>query len=180
MNGHFPKLTSVSRIREAASQLFNAEQTLYSVIEYAPIVLFALDPEGKFSVCEGQGLENIQVSPGALTGSSVYEEYKDCLWLTDTVRRSLSGQSSSGLGKIHDRWFEFHCLPVTEEGINLGTICVGLDVTERKNAEDELRQSEERFRTLTQATFEGVIIHEKGKILMANPACEKIFGYSPE
>jgi len=51
------------------------------------------------------------------------------------------------------------------------------DVTERKRAEDALRESEERFSRLAGATFEGLVIHERGKILDANPAFARMFGY---
>lgn len=47
-------------------------------------------------------------------------------------------------------------------------------------SERNLGQSEERFRCLSDATTEGVAIHYKGKILAANPAMERIFGYEQD
>ena len=47
----------------------------------------------------------------------------------------------------------------------------------RKNADERLRQSEERFRRLTEAAFEGVLVHDAGVMLEANPALGRIFGY---
>lgn len=49
---------------------------------------------------------------------------------------------------------------------------------ERKKAEDTLRESEERFRTLQEASFGGIGIHEKGLILDANQGLSKLTGYS--
>ena len=54
------------------------------------------------------------------------------------------------------------------------------DVTERKQAEQALKESEERFRKLTEATFEGIAISEKGKILEANDRFCAMFGYECE
>ncbi|MEO8335204.1 MAG: PAS domain S-box protein [bacterium] len=47
----------------------------------------------------------------------------------------------------------------------------------RKRAEDQVRQSEERFRRLTEAAFEGVVVHDNGIMLEANPAIARMFGY---
>jgi PAS domain S-box-containing protein len=43
-----------------------------------------------------------------------------------------------------------------------------------------LQESQSRFRRLTDATFEGVVIHDNGLILDANPAFGKLLGYSLE
>ncbi|HET7478896.1 MAG TPA: PAS domain S-box protein, partial [Rubrobacteraceae bacterium] len=52
-----------------------------------------------------------------------------------------------------------------------------MDVTERKRAEEAQRQSEERFRGLADATFEGIAILERGWVLETNRAFADLFGY---
>jgi PAS domain S-box-containing protein len=54
------------------------------------------------------------------------------------------------------------------------------DISERKKAEQELRESEERFRTLTSAAFEGIVITENGKILDVNDRVLALSGYTRE
>lgn len=51
------------------------------------------------------------------------------------------------------------------------------DITARKVAEQALRESEERFRNLTAAAFEGVVITEEGRILDINDQGLRLFGY---
>jgi PAS domain S-box-containing protein len=52
------------------------------------------------------------------------------------------------------------------------------DVSERFRAEESLRESESRFRLLQEASFGGIGLHEKGKILDCNQGLCDITGYS--
>jgi PAS domain S-box-containing protein len=54
------------------------------------------------------------------------------------------------------------------------------DITERKQLEDLLTESEERFRRLFETASDGIVLLEKreGKITQANPATEKLLGYT--
>ncbi len=53
-------------------------------------------------------------------------------------------------------------------------------IARRKVAEAALRESEERFRQLSQSTFEAIFIHHQGEILITNEAGQNLFGYSQE
>jgi len=57
-------------------------------------------------------------------------------------------------------------------------ISLAIEVYERRIAEEKLQKSEERFRTLSEASFEGIAIHYKGKILETNAAFAKLYGYT--
>ena len=57
-------------------------------------------------------------------------------------------------------------------------IAIARDITERKVAEDKLKNSEERFRALHNASFGGIAIHDQGKILDCNQGLSDISGYS--
>jgi len=51
------------------------------------------------------------------------------------------------------------------------------DITARKKAEQATRDSEERYRGLAAASVEGIIIHDAGIVIDANPALGRMFGY---
>ncbi len=57
---------------------------------------------------------------------------------------------------------------------------LGIEMNERKQAEEALHKSEERFRLLSEAAFEAVVIHEEGVLINANSQYFKMFGYEPE
>jgi PAS domain S-box-containing protein len=60
------------------------------------------------------------------------------------------------------------------------TIAFISDASEREQALEALRASEERFRTLASAAVEGVFVHADGKIILANEAGAAMYGYEPD
>lgn len=54
------------------------------------------------------------------------------------------------------------------------------DITEQKRIENALKESEERFKTLSNVAEEGILIHDDGIILDANDALLNMFGYARE
>jgi PAS domain S-box-containing protein len=67
-----------------------------------------------------------------------------------------------------------------EEGNALYWLGVQYDITEQKRTEEELRQSEERFKVLSQEVVEGIILSENGRIIDANRSVTEMFGYRLE
>lgn len=65
-----------------------------------------------------------------------------------------------------------------EKGEVTAGVAVTVDITERKKAEEALRDSEERFKSISEAAFEAILFHDAGKIIDFNEIFLSWFGYS--
>lgn len=76
------------------------------------------------------------------------------------------------------RWIAWTASPVPEEGL---IYAAGRDITRAKDAEQELRRSEARTRSIIENALGGIITtNENGNIESVNPAAQQIFGYTAE
>jgi PAS domain S-box-containing protein len=53
------------------------------------------------------------------------------------------------------------------------------EIAERKHVEEAVRDSELRYKLLTEATFDGIAIHDQGILIEVNAGLGRIFGYGP-
>ena len=84
--------------------------------------------------------------------------------------RTKSGELMVGL-------FSADYIQIGEE---LCILAVMVDITERKQAIDELEQSRETHRGLSEAAFDSIFFSEKGICIEQNKMAEKVFGYTTE
>jgi PAS domain S-box-containing protein len=66
------------------------------------------------------------------------------------------------------------------EGVITSAIVVTYDITDRKMAEEQIENSERRFRNLSEASLEAIVFIEDGIIVDANDALNCLFGYEGE
>jgi diguanylate cyclase (GGDEF)-like protein/PAS domain S-box-containing protein len=62
-------------------------------------------------------------------------------------------------------------------GEPIGILQVLRDLSRQRDAENAIRESEQRHRGLSQAAFDGIAIHDKGVIVNLNPAFAAMLGY---
>jgi len=119
-----------------------ASELMATAVAGAPIVLFALDRDGRFTLSDGRVLEKLGIKSGELVGVSALDRYADVPGFVDAFRRALSGQQTVLASTVGAIQFEAMYAPsVDARGRIDGVIGVGFDVTERKQAEADLHAS---------------------------------------
>ncbi len=165
--------------KKSERALRDSEERLRTLVNNAPIVLFALDCDGVVTHLEGSGLESVGWKPGEAVGRSAFELYRDYPKALEFLRRALSGEAFRETFEVERLIFDVELAPRRDpEGSVTGVIGVATNVTRQRRAEQVADQSEMRYRLLFEGNLAGVYrTTEDGRILDCNESFAHIFGY---
>lgn len=141
-------ITEKKRVEEES--LMN-KQLIETTISGIPIVLFALDENGKFLLSEGRGLKSLGLEPGQVVGLSVFDIYKGNDEIINMIHRVLSGQTETSIIKAGELVYHTFCKPVfNSKGLVRGAIGVSVDITDSAKINEQLKESLEKYYHLTE------------------------------
>ncbi|GAB2806800.1 hypothetical protein GCM10027043_02120 [Ferruginibacter profundus] len=170
---------------KAESALRKSEEKYHSLIDHAADSVFMVADNGIIFEVNRSATELLQYTKEELIGKTVLDlhppEIKDSVPLIwDTLRQNKSYTDERFLQKKDGSKVEVEIsrkmLPDAS-----GAIAIVRDITERKVAEEKLRQSEEKHRALIENISDGIVlVDEDWKIIYQSPSVERIAGYSIE
>ena len=142
-----PHILSITRDitdrREAEERFRESQSRLNAVVSAAPLVLWALDRDGRFTLSEGLGLETIGLEPGEAVGRSVYELYEAYPHVLADVRAALQGKGVTASHQVADRVFQSRLIPTfSDDGAVTGLLGVSVDVTQEAQLQAQLVQAQ--------------------------------------
>jgi PAS domain S-box-containing protein len=170
---------------KTAPILTDAEQRLRAVVTKAPVVFFALDADGIFTLSEGRALQKLGLKPGERVGQSVFHIYRHNPRILEDVRRALSGEEFSCIEDLPETGlcFETYWAPVrSADGTPAGTIGVAVDISDRSRNEHAREKAETLYRSLVEQLSAVTYIAElglEGGWTFVSPQIEALLGYTP-
>jgi PAS domain S-box-containing protein len=188
MGGKRFRLTAIRDVTERKrfeESLRKSEERFRNIVESSPMGMhmYQLEPDGNLVFTGANpaadkilGIDNnqfigktIEEAFPPLADTEVPQRYRSAAaegipWFTEQI--SYTDEKISGA-------FEVHAYQTSPGGM----VAQFLDITGRKRVEEALTESENRLRTLSEATFEGIAITEKGVCVDANQQLVSILGY---
>ena len=178
----------VTERQRAETALRQAESRLRTVLNNAPITIWATDGDGVFTLSDGRALALAGLKPGENVGTSALALYADLSFVDhagnvstgrEVFRRALAGETVVAVNELNGTFFENYIGPhVGSNGGMVGVVGVATNVTERMEARAAERRSEERFRAIFDRAPLGIALIETvtGRFLAVNPEFARIAG----
>ncbi len=182
-------LSDIERRKQAEEMVRAKEGELELILTRTPFMLTRCSRDLYYRYVSRAYAEMIGRTPDQVAGKPVIEIMGEEGFeaIRPYVETVLQGQPVEYEAPVHFRDVGSRLLRVAyvpdrdEQGHVIGWIASILDVTERKQAEEALRESEEKYRSIVETATEGIVmVDAEARVLFANERWSEIFGYNVE
>lgn len=178
----------ITERKKTEEALRKSEARYRELANFLPDLVFETDLAGKFTFVNERASELTGFTQDELLGKNML------LYIVPEEREKATENVKKVMVHEHIGFHEytlirkdgstFHALirtsPITLENRVIGLRGVVIDITERKEMEDELRESEEKYRDLYENARDAIYMHDlKGKIIAVNKIVEE-YGFTRE
>ena len=176
---------------ESSSKLTDEESISQNLIEVVGVMILVLGWTGEIISINKKGCEILEGIETDFVGKNWFDLFtpKEFIEFVKKDYRELIGGRTevtpyaefkiitlSGKEKII-AWH--NTILKNRDGKIIGSLCSGIDITEKKKIEESLRESEKRYRSILQTAMDGFqLINLDDHILEVNDAYCKMSGYS--
>lgn len=162
-------------------------------LDVAEVILLALDINGDVTMINNKGCQILGYPENEIVGKNWFDNF-----MSDKYRENVKLE----FGKLINNqsqpaeYFENPVVVVKDgteriiawhntvlrnnRGRIIGTLSSGEDITDRIQAENMLKESELKYRVLTDSSLTGIYIHQDGKYVYVNDQFARMHGYSPD
>ncbi|MDD5712609.1 MAG: PAS domain S-box protein, partial [Smithellaceae bacterium] len=187
-------LSDITERKKAEEELRRKQAELQALFDYSNASLALFDAKPPYTVlAHNQYYQKLWAEPfksKGLVGKDLLDyvpevEVQGVKAIYDEVvktgeARNLTDFPYEGISQ-GKTWWNWHLSPIIQGGKVIAMAHMGIDVTERHLAEEALRESEGRFRALTETSSLAVGVSSlSGEFLYLNKAYENLFGYTLE
>ncbi len=177
-----------AQLAEAVTTLQKSEEKYREIVENTSDVLHTTDYKGNFTYINPACKQLTGYSQEELIGENISElvapEWRERVaeFYLNQFKHKIDETLFSFpiITKTRDqKWIEQTVTQLREGNTITGHKSIMRDITERKEAEQKLKESEGQLQTIfNEAPDALIVINEEGNILRWNPQAEKIFGWS--
>jgi len=182
-------VTDITKRKRVENALKESERRLLSIIENLGVGLGITDGNSIFTYVNPARAKMLGYKPKEMIGKPACSfVHKDSVDKRDAeIAKRRRGESSTYEMNLVSK--DGRTVPVQAIGTSLldekgefaGSYGLIVDLTERKQMEELLRESEERFRGIAERSYDGIFtVNLKGRFTYFSPAMEKITGYESE
>ena len=180
--------SAADKLRVEVIDREKAKNELNSIMEAQPDILYVIDPRGALIKWNTALQQLCGLPPERMKGRPAAEFV--CEEDRPVVYEGIREVFEKGIASIEVRFIRHDGVLVphlcngavwrNRDGEPLGFIGVGKDISALKKAAQVIRESEERYRLISEASFEGIVINIDGKVVDCNSAFARMFGYTPD
>jgi PAS domain S-box-containing protein len=133
----------ITETKLAEAALNESQKRLHAVLSGAPMLLFAVNCDGKTTFAEGRNLSGRPGGLSSLVGQRVSDLFPGDPNIQEGIGMALAGSEYDTAKQFSGKWFNYRISPLPDEhGAIAGAIGVLLDISERKAMEQMLSESQ--------------------------------------